>query len=439
MRFRVALVVVAMSVLTAGCDVSLWPMFHDDPLHAGVSSDTAVGASTVAGLSLRWKTLVTSGQQVQSSPSAVYNGTLDKDLVYTASTSGTIDAIDLTTGAVVWTTSGYGSIYSSPAVSGNSVYLGTVTWSLTSIHGQLVVLDATTGKLQCKFVAHGQIFDAPVVGQVDNTGPVAFFGDNGSSETLNAGHEWAINGVGNTAGACTQKWVFNGWNNKGSNGTNTGSWSPPALTTDSTGRPLLAMGSSNPDDAVYALDARTGTKVWRFQTLVTNADTDVGAGATVSPPGTNGFPHGVVYIDGKDGIEYALDLLTGTPIWQYNLKANSGGVSVDAEQSTGAFTGDRVIVPYAGYVFSLDPKTGAKMWRSPAAAGTYYASPAISGGQGNQVILIGNADNVEHAYRLTDGTPLLSYTTGGPIYSSTAVASGTVLLGSDDGYLYALH
>ena len=69
MRSRVAVALIAvLAVTTAGCDVSLWPMFHDDALHAGVSSDTAVGASTVAGLSLRWKTLVTSGQQVKSSP-----------------------------------------------------------------------------------------------------------------------------------------------------------------------------------------------------------------------------------------------------------------------------------------------------------------------------------------------------------------------------------
>src|SRR5947209_8247902 len=123
MRSRVAVALIAvLAVTTAGCDVSLWPMFHDDALHAGVSSDTAVGASTVAGLSLRWKTLVTSGQQVKSSPAAVYNGTLNKVLVYSASTSGTIDAVDLATGTVVWGTSGYGRNVSSPAVVGNSVY-----------------------------------------------------------------------------------------------------------------------------------------------------------------------------------------------------------------------------------------------------------------------------------------------------------------------------
>jgi outer membrane protein assembly factor BamB len=413
-------------------------MFHSDALHSGVSGDAAVGASHVAGLSLQWKTLVTNGHMVKSSPAVAYNGTLHETLVYAASTSGTIDAINLATGAVVWTASGYGEIYSSPAVVGNSVYFGTVYWQLNSIHGRLVALDATTGTLQCNFLARGQIFDGPVVGNVDSTGPVVFFGDSGSSDTENAGHEWAVNGVGNTAGACTQRWVFNSWNNAGS-GTKTGSWAPPALTTDSTGRPLVVFGSSNPDDSVYALDARDGTAVWRFQAFVSGADSDVGAGATISPPGTNGFAHGVVYIDSKNGFEYALDLLTGTQIWAFDLKAHSGGVTVDAEQSTAAFTGDRVIVPYAGYVFSLNPTTGAKMWRSPAAAGDYFSSPAVSGSQGDRVILIGDAANVEHAYRLNHGTPLFTYTTAGPIYSSTAIASGTVLFGSNDGYLYALH
>jgi streptogramin lyase/outer membrane protein assembly factor BamB len=413
-----------------------WPTFLYDNLHSGVSPDPALGATAAPGLALRWKTSVGAAQApVKSSPAVAYNPTRAKTLVYAATSSGTIDAIDLATGAIIWTTSGYGAIYSSPVVAANTVYVGTATNLGTN--GQLVALDATTGQLQCTFVAHGRIFDPPVVGQIDTTGPVVFFGDSGISETSNAGHEWAINGVGNTAGACTQRWVFNAWNNSGTNHSDTGSWSPPALATDSTGRPLVVMGSSQPDDSVYALDARTGAKVWRFQTQIGN-DTDVGAGPTISPPGYNGFAHGVVYIDGKDFIEYALDLLNGTKIWEFNLQTHSGGITAENEQSTAAFTLGRVIVPYAGYLFSINPNTGAQMWRSPSATGQYFSSPIVSGAVGDRVILLGDDANTEHAYRLDDGTPLFAYTTGGPIYSSTAIASGTMLFGSNDGYLYAL-
>src|SRR5262249_23602936 len=151
-------------------------------------------------------------------------------------------------------------------VSGNTVYIGTVIFGATSAHGGFYALDATTGDVQCTFAPNGGVFDGPVVETVDSTGPVVFFGDSGISVPQNAGHEWAINGVGNTAGACTQKWVFNGWNNT-NGGMNTGSWSPPAFVTDSTGRPLIVIGSSIPDDSVYALDARDGSEVWSFQTL----------------------------------------------------------------------------------------------------------------------------------------------------------------------------
>jgi outer membrane protein assembly factor BamB len=95
----------------------------------------------------------------------------------------------------------------------------------------------------------------------------------------------------------------------------TGSWSPPALTNDTTGRPLLVFGSSNPDESVYALDARDGSQVWRFQTIP-GRHLDVGAGPTISPPGVDGFGDGVVYIDGKDKYEFALDSLTGSQIWR---------------------------------------------------------------------------------------------------------------------------
>ena len=71
------------------------------------------------------------------------------------------------------------------------------------------------------------------------------------------------------------------------------------------------FGTSNPDNAVYALNAASGARLWRFQTVQTGDDEDVGAGPTISAPGINGFTDGVVYIDGKDGVEYALDLLTG--------------------------------------------------------------------------------------------------------------------------------
>lgn len=411
-----------------------WPTFHHDTLHTGVSPDTSVGASTATSLTLKWRTAVGGGgskpANVAASPAIVHNQTLGKTLAYIASagTPAYLDAIDISTGRVIWKYGVSSKIFTSPAVDANTVYFGALN--------TLYAVNATTGRLQCTFNAGGQIYASPVVAKVDTTGSVVFFGDTGVSETQNAGHEWAVNGVGNSAGKCTQRWVFNGFFNKGPTGTNTGSWSPPALATDSTGRKLVVFGSSQPDDAVYALNGQTGELIWHVQTTVLTADDDVGAGPTIGAPGVNGFAHGVVYVDGKDMIEYALNLTTGATIWQFNLGADSGVVA-DC-QSTAALVGALVVVPEGPYVYALNAVTGAKVWRTVAAAAPYLSSPGVSGALADQVAFVGDVSGVEHAYRLTDGAEVFAYTTGAArISSSAAESAGRLLFGASDGNLYA--
>jgi len=407
-----------------------WPMFQAGQARTGIVADPTIGASTAPRLTVKWKTLVGSGAGVLASPAVAFNTQLHKPLVFAATTTGTVTARDLATGAVVWVTAGNGPIVASPAVVGNSVYVGTESH-------YVFAFDAATGAVQCAFSLGGAVVSSPVVAQVDRTGPVVFFGDVGAGVADSPGHVWAMNGVGNTGAPCTRRWDFDGWNNAGPAAKRTGTWSPPALTIDSLGRPLLIVGSSDPDDSVYALDARTGTVVWRFQTKVTAPDQDVGAAPTISRPGIGGFGHGVVYIDGKDNIEYALDLLTGHPIWSFDLQAHAGGANATA-QSAAALVGNQVVVPYARYVFSLDARTGVQTWRSAPASGDYFSSPSVSGSPGDQVILIGDDAGVEHAYRVRDGTQVLELSTSGAIYASDAVAFAGVVFGTTDGYLYAL-
>ena len=295
-----------------------WTMFHRDQQHQGVSPDVFPGASTASSLSLKWKTAVPgSTNGLLGSPAVVYNATLGKYLVYEASQGAhsTLMAIDASTGLAVWSAKLSGSVRDSPAVSGNTVYIA-------SHDQQLYAINATTGQIICTYTTTGMIESSPVVGDPDATGDVVYFGDIGQGEKVNAGHLWAINGVGNSNGQCTLKWSFNSFAVT-SGGTRTGSWSPPALVQDAAGTWLVVFGSTNPDNAVYALDAATGVERWHF-TTTTKGDSDVGAGPTISPPGANGFADGVVYIDGKDQVEYALDLSTGASLWQFNLKKNAG-------------------------------------------------------------------------------------------------------------------
>jgi uncharacterized repeat protein (TIGR02543 family) len=419
----------------AAASSDTWPMFNHDPLHSGVSPDTAIGASTAAGLTARWSARLTSTPD-QSSPAVAFNSSRNATLVYEVTYSGVASAFNASTGALVWQRAVRSNVDSSPAVYGNTVYFGTNG-------GTLEALNAATGAVRCTFqvpvsppaTVAGRIIGSPVVGNVDGTGPTVFFGDAGAAsatEVQNGGHMWAVTGVGNTAGNCQEKWSYNSWPNKGANGTMTGVWDGAGLAQQSNGTWAVVFGTSNPDGAVYALNAVTGAMLWRFQTAQLGGDEDVGAGPTISPPGVNGFADGVVYIDGKDGIEYALDLLTGNVIWSFTL--GPGSVNAVAV-CTAALTGNTLVACYAGSLFALNATTGTQIWQATP-GGTIEASPAVSGAPGDQAVFAGDLNGNEYGFSLATGAQLLSATTAGKIQESAAIAGGTLYVAAN-GILYA--
>src|SRR5947209_5298413 len=98
---------VAMSTPIAQGD---WPMFHGD-----LNRD---GAATTGGgsmLTLAWS--YCTGAAVLSSP------VVNADVVYIASTNGTLAALDARNGQLLWQFRTGGAIYSSPAVQDGTVYL----------------------------------------------------------------------------------------------------------------------------------------------------------------------------------------------------------------------------------------------------------------------------------------------------------------------------
>ncbi len=161
-------------------------------------------------------------------------------------------------------------------------------------------------------------------------------------------------------------------------------------------------------------------------------DEDVGTGPTIGAPGANGFADGVVYIDGKDGIEYALDLLTGKQIWSFTLGAGSGNALAVSEA---ALAGNTLVVGFAGSVFALNATTGAKIWKVTP-GGTIQASIAVSGGPGDQVLFTGDLNDHEYGFSLASGAKVFAFTTSGKIQDSSAVAKG-VLYFAAGGTLYA--
>jgi outer membrane protein assembly factor BamB len=420
----------------------VWPTFGHDASHSGVSSDTAIAASTAPNLKLRWSAPLSSARD-EPSPIVAYSAKLGKTVVYATTFSGVISAFDAATGKPVWQQSLGSKVTSSPAVRGGTLYIG-------GQNGTLQALNAATGAVRCTFTlpvsppatTPGRIYSSPVVGNVDGTGPTVFFGDAGTEESDNAGHLWAIAGVGNTAGGCQPKWAYNDWPNKGPTGTYTGVWDEPALAQNRRGTWEVVFGTSDPDGSVYALDAVRGSLLWRFQTEINAVDEDVGAGPTIGPPGSNGLAAGAVYVDGKDGIEYALNLRTGTQIWSFRLGAgNRDFHDISKAVSEAALTGDKLLVCYAAKVFALNAKSGAKLWRakpggSIGAGGNIQASPAVAGPPGHRVLFAGDFHGDEFGLLVNNGSQVFAASPGGKLQASSAVAAGMLYFDSG-GTLYA--
>lgn len=413
-------------------------MFHGDPLHSGVSPDTTISTSHAA-LAVKWSHTI-DGSPAWSSPMVVYNAGIPENLVYEVSIAGTVEAMDAVTGAKVWSQSVGSGVVGSPAIDSGILYIG-------NNEGLLTALDAATGTVQCTFqlpilspeTVPGRLQSSPVVGH-DSTGqPIVYFGDIGQSESVNRGREWAVYGFVGTGNAanCTRKWMHDFGATSKSN--HSGSWSPPALVVDSTGRTLVVMGTGQPDDAVYALDASTGAVFWRFQTLKNFSDADVGAGPTISPPGNNGNAHGIVYIDGKDRIEYAIDLLTGTQLWSFDMAADAADHTNSV--SCAALVGNVVVVAYSTYVYEFDATAtpAVKLFRSVAMKGNVLGSVIVSGAPGSQVVLVGDLSGRVYTFKFSDLSLLATVRVNtAKIAASIAISNGMAYVADETGVMYGL-
>jgi outer membrane protein assembly factor BamB len=363
----------------AGTGFTDWPMFRGNPGHTGVSPETAISTTTAHSLAARW----TARLSTPSYTSPAVATTSGKTLVYVG--AGThFNAYPAGGGAAAWSFPlASGVIEDSPAVVGGVVYFGTTA-------GTIYALNALTGARMCSFGTGQSILASPVVVKT-GSGPVVYVGTIPSKVS---GAEYAIFGPGNTHGACKPDWKFNSWA-----AARDGTWSSPAYGMGANRVPLVVFGSKDPDDSVYALNANTGARVWRYQTIAA-ANSDVGAPPTISPPGQNGFADGVVYVTGKDHWVRAINLTTGQGIWKFQL------VKGDHTDFAGAaLVGDRIYVDTDTGIYALNATTGALVWHVLSKA-IFWDSPAVTGPIGRQVLLAASTEGSIYALSLATGATL---------------------------------
>ena len=311
-----------------------------------------------------------------------------------------------------------GSLFTAtPLVSGSSL------WVAPLASGRVYKLNAATGAVECAVKEVGSIQSSPVVATLPGGQTVVYFAtlDTGATD----GSIYAID-----TDSCAT--VFT-WSGKSAFSSQAGIWSPISYGVDAEGVPLVLFGSADPDSSEYAINAATGSLVWRYYTNnPPGEDWDVGAGSTISAPGVNGFADGVAYFDGKDGVFYALDLTTGALIWSWDF---GNGANTDA-LSTPALDGSTLVFGDKGGVSALDADNGKALWHYSTGGDTVNSSSAIVGPPGQQVVVFGTLGGVVHVVSLATGASLYSYPTGSFITASPADFDGTLLVDSADGFLY---
>lgn len=324
---------------------------------------------------LRW-TYTTKGQ-VWSSP-AVAGGK-----VYVGSDDGNVYALNADNGRQVWSFPTGGMVRSSPAVVNGIVYVG-------SHDGNVYALNADNGRQVWSYHIGGQIWSSLAVAG----GIVYVASGNGNVYALDA------------APSATRRVV----------------WSFPTGAALRCG-PVVAGGIvyvGSEDHTVYALDAApsAANRVrWRYTTgdwVVSNPSLAVAGGT--------------VYVGSRDYKLYALNALTGVPRWPPYLTEGS----VDSRP---VVAGGTVYVGSNDHkVYALDTANGSLRWAT--SVGDFAVSgPAVAGG----TVYAGSGNGEVYALNAANGDIRWHYKTGNSIFSSPVVAGNIVYVGSEDGKVYAFN
>ena len=304
-----------------------------------------------------------------------------------------------------WTFSTNGAIYSSPAVGGSVVYIG-------SADGNLYAVDAGGGKLRWKFDAHGPVNSSPAVIE----GAVYVVSLDGNLYAVDAA-------------TGKRRWSFASEGERRSTKPgNLGAFPPTEVVPDPwdfyLSSPAVAGGVvyfGSGDGHVYAVDAGTGVLKWKFKT----------GDVVHSSPAVS---RGVVYVGSWDSYFYALDAETGALRWKFKTGDDARihlmtGIPGSAAVAKGSvYFGCRDANFYA-----LDAVTGALKWTVPNDGSWVIASPAVADG----VVYYTTSDSYRFQSVDADSGKIL-YWLPTNIYgfSSPAIAGFHAYFGTFDGQLH---
>jgi outer membrane protein assembly factor BamB len=149
-----------------------------------------------------------------------------------------------------------------------------------------------------------------------------------------------------------------------------------------------------------------------------------------------------VFAGSDDGNLYALAADDGRLIWKFQ----SQGPIRARPTLDGAYV---YFHSDDGYLYKLNLANGDELWRAqltetpyvripPSQQGSRYDHYASSAAIGNDIVYVGDADGVLHAFASDTGESLWRYRAGDAVSSTPAVYGDRVYFGSFDGKVYAV-
>jgi outer membrane protein assembly factor BamB len=352
--------------------------FRGDERHSGIYQ--AAGAPILHGV--RWK-FKTNGPVV-STPA------IAGDTAYVGSNDHYLYAVNLSNGELRWKFKTGSRVASSPAVYAGRVYFG-------SYDGNIYALDARTGEQRWKFASGGEHrFTARHIHGAEPAAesmpdPFDFFL---SSPTVAGGMVYVGSGDGNVyaldAESGVPRWRFQ---------TGNVVHASPAVADDT-----VYIGSW--DSFFYALDAKTGQERWRFKTgedPVISNQVGIQSSAVVAD--------GIVYFGCRDANLYALDAATGAKLWAFPNKGSWVISTPIVRDGTLYFaTSD------SGLFHAVDAKTGALRYSLSFSHWPMFSSPAIAG----RLLYIGSHAGTLMAIDLDKHATAWSFHTDGAVRNAAA-------------------
>ena len=396
-----------------------WPNLGSNAQHTGYRADPKLGTQNAASLGVNWMTRLYFADI--GSPIVAYNAPLKAETIYAGDENGDVFAVNEATGAVLWSVNlGIGN-----ALRATPLYVKTDNslWVDTVYDQRMHKLDARTGQQLCSFKTNYNVLSSPIYVELPDGTRAIYFGVQDGAKN---GPEIALDERN-----CALLFAFSNYRHQPA-----GSWASAAFGLTKSGEPAIVFGTADIDSTVYAVDAKTGKRLWYYNVYNPpnqKGPYEIGSAPTVTAPGVNGFADGAAYVSTKYGYVYAFDLTTGAALWQYD---EFGGQNVTRDDIAGmAIDGSTLVGGFLGGVYAVNAVTGTQLWQVPTVAEP-ESTPNIIGSSGQEIVTFADLSGKFYALALSNGQQLYSYQTGGYVTASPAETNGHLILVSTDGFLY---